>query len=58
MTQKRDWDYTISGYGIGPAEREEIRKEIIKNYGEKLELIAPDKPKKKKQKAKKKKDKR
>ena len=58
LIRKRDWDYTISGYGIGPAEREEIRKDVVKNYGEKLELIAPDKPKKKKQKAKKRKRKK
>ena len=51
LIRKRDWDYTISGYGLDSAECEEIRKKVIKEYGEKLELIAPNKPKKKKRKA-------
>lgn len=48
LIRERDWDYTISGYGLGFAQCEEIRKKVIKEYGEKLELIAPNKPKMKK----------
>lgn len=51
-------DYTISGYGVDSAECEEIRKKVIKEYGEKLELIASNKPKKKKCKATKRKKKK
>ena len=58
LIRERDWDYTISGYGLGSAEREEIRKKVIKEYGEKLELIASNKPKKKKCKATKRKKKK
>ena len=58
LIRKRDWDYTISGYGLGSAEREEIRKKVIKEYGEKLELIAPNKPKMKKRKPAKRKKKK
>ena len=58
LIRKRDWDYTISGYGLGSAEREEIRIKVIKEYGDKLELIAPDKPKMKKHKATKRKKKK
>jgi len=51
-------DYTISGYGLESAECGEIRIKVIKEYGEKLELIASNKPKKKKCKATKRKKKK
>ena len=58
LIRESDWDYTISGYGLDSAECEEIRKKVIKEYGEKLELIASNKPKKKKCKAAKRKKKK
>lgn len=30
LIRQRDWNYTISGFAAGPAEREEIRKKVIK----------------------------
>jgi hypothetical protein len=58
LIRESDRDYTISGYGLDSAECEEIRKKVIKEYGEKLELIASNKPKKKKRKATKRKKKK
>lgn len=55
IIRNRDWDYSVSGFGLPESEREGLRKKIIKAYGDKLELIAPDKPRKKKPKHKKKK---
>jgi hypothetical protein len=34
---------TISAFGVPPEKHEELRQGIIAAYGEKLELIAPDK---------------
>ena len=58
LIRESDRDYTISYYGLDSAECEEIRKKVIKEYGEKLELIASNKPKKKKCKATKRKKKK
>jgi len=58
LIRESDRDNTISGYGLDSAECEEIRKKVIKEYGEKLELIASNKPKKKKCKAAKRKKKK
>jgi hypothetical protein len=44
LIRLRDWDYTWVGDAAGPRKREEIRKEVIKKYGEKLEIIEPPKP--------------
>lgn len=54
LIRKSDWDYTVSGFGLPKSEREGVRKKVIKAFGNKLELIAPDKPGKKKTKHKKK----
>jgi hypothetical protein len=41
LIRKRDWDYAASAFGLDPAKREELRRQVIARYGEKFELIAP-----------------
>ena len=50
LIRERDWAYSASAFLVPEAKWEELRKETIKQYGEKLELIAPinSKPKKSK----------
>lgn len=55
MIRKRDWAYSESAFGVSDSELENLRKRVIKHYGEKLELIAPENTKKKQAKNKKKK---
>ena len=53
LIRERDWDYTVSAYGLTDSRREELRSQVVAQYGEKLELIAPKQTKKKKKKARK-----
>jgi len=58
LIRQKDWDYSVSTFGVPESKREELRKEVIKQYGAKHELIAPadriqKKSKKKKRKKKK-----
>ncbi len=51
MIRERDWDYSATAWACPEEKREELRDLIIKEYGAKLELIAPSggsKPKKRK----------
>ncbi len=48
LIRNRDWDYSVSGFGLPTSEREGLRKKVIKTFGDKLELIAQDKRGKKK----------
>jgi len=41
MIRNRDWDYSVTAFGVKPADREKLRERVIAEYGEKLELIAP-----------------
>jgi hypothetical protein len=41
VIRQRDWNYSVIAYGVPPQKREELRRKIIKKYGEDLELIAP-----------------
>ena len=54
LIRNRDWDYSAPAFGVPEYKREELRKDIIKHHGKKLELIAPNKKKQKKKKPKKK----
>ena len=42
LIRERDWNYTFSGYTLGDQGREELRKKVIAQYGQSLELIAGD----------------
>ncbi|MBN2090461.1 hypothetical protein JW964_12680 [candidate division KSB1 bacterium] len=39
----RDWNYSALAFGLTEESREKLRNEIIKQYGKKLEMIAPSK---------------
>jgi hypothetical protein len=43
LIRHRDWDYSMSAFGLDPSMREELRRQVIAQYGEKLELIASSK---------------
>ena len=46
LIRQGEWDYSASAFGISKEGREELRNEVIKKYGKKLELIAPKADKK------------
>jgi len=58
MIRQRDWAYSVSAFGVPESKLEDLRKEVIKHYGEKLELIAPPNRTQKKSKKKKRKKKK
>jgi rubredoxin len=41
LIRQRDWAYSALAFGVPESKREELRKEVIKHYGAKHELIAP-----------------
>ena len=43
MIRERDWAYSVSAFGVPSGKLEELRQQVITQYGEKLELIAPSK---------------
>ena len=55
LIRQRDWNYSVSAFGAPESKLEDLRKEVIKQYGEKLELIAPTNRTQKKSKKKKRK---
>jgi hypothetical protein len=44
LIRLQDWEYTVSGYALPPEAREKLRKQVIKQYGKALELIADPNP--------------
>jgi len=47
LIRQRDWDYSATAYGVPSSKREELRNQVVAQYGEKLELLAPENDKKK-----------
>ena len=41
LVRERDWDYAASAFGLADDDREKLRREIVAQYGEALELIEP-----------------
>ena len=41
MIRQRDWAYSATAFGCPPERLEELRVQVIREYGERLELIAP-----------------
>jgi len=41
LIRQRAWAYSASAFGLGPDDREQLRRQVIAQYGEALELIAP-----------------
>ena len=58
LVRQRDWAYSAMAFGCPESKREDLRKEIIAKYGEKMELIAPKKKSPKQRKRKKRKGRR
>ena len=58
LIRQRDWAYSVSAFGVPESRLEDIRKEVIKQYGAKHELIAPPNRTQKKSKKKKRKKKK
>ncbi len=58
LIRQRNWNYSESAFEVPESRLEDLRKEVIKNYGEKLELIASQSRSRKKSKIKKRKKKR
>ena len=44
MIRQREWDYSASAFGCPKDKLEDLRNDVIKKYGKKLELIAEEKP--------------
>ena len=43
LIRERQWDYSATAFSVPTEKREEIRKAVIDQYGERLELIVPSK---------------
>ena len=42
LIRKRCWDYSASAFGVPPEKREDLRRQVVEQYGEDLEIICPD----------------
>lgn len=40
LIRRRDWDYSVLAFGLSPDQREELRREVIREHGRSLELLA------------------
>ena len=43
LIRQRDWDYSATAFGLSLDDREKLHRQVIAQYGEALELIAPSK---------------
>ena len=41
LIRRRDWDYSATAFALSPEAREDLRRQVIAQFGEALELIAP-----------------
>jgi hypothetical protein len=48
LIRNRDWDYSTLTYNLTESKREQLRRDVIKQHGKKLEIIATKQPKPKK----------
>jgi hypothetical protein len=46
LIRLRDWDYSVAAFGVPASKHEELRGQVVAQYGEELELIAPKEKKK------------
>jgi len=51
LIRNRDWNYSGAAFGLTPEACEELRRKVVAEYGESLELIAPSKKSSKKKQA-------
>lgn len=47
LIRERQWDYSVTAFGTPPEKLEKMRKAVIDQYGERLELIVPSEGSKK-----------
>ena len=48
LIRSRDWDYSVTAFGVAPDQLEALRERVIRDYGAAYELIvSPKKPKNK-----------
>lgn len=57
LIRERDWDYSVTAYGLSAEQREEIRRQVTVQFGQSLELIAPTGTKKERKRGKRKRQK-
>ena len=55
LIRQRDWDYSVSAFGLNDAQREVLYRQVIRQFGAEFELIAPPKKQGAKRKPKKRK---
>jgi len=48
LIRARNWDYVAAAFGLNDEGREQLRAEVIRQYGAQNELIASEGPKRKK----------
>ena len=41
LIRQRDWAYSVTAFGLSDVEREDLRRRIMRAFGEDLELISP-----------------
>jgi hypothetical protein len=46
LIRKREWDYSATAFGCPVDKREELRKHIIAQHGETLEILSAEPPRK------------
>ena len=46
LIRERERKYSVTAFGVDPSKHEELRKQVIAQHGENLELISPSKGKK------------
>jgi hypothetical protein len=56
LIRERSWDYSVMANGVVPEDREKLRRQVVAQFGESLELMAPSKqrPSRKRKKSKRK----
>jgi hypothetical protein len=42
LIRQREWDYSASAFGLPAEAREALRRQVIAEYGEALEMIDPE----------------
>lgn len=55
LIRQRDWDYSVRAFGLNDAQREALYRQVVRQFGAELELIAPPKKQGAKRKSKKRK---
>ena len=41
LVRERDWAYSVTAFGLSDEDRERLRKEVVREFGEDPELVVP-----------------